>query len=164
LFTARAADFAAPLASYTALSLLDQRFSAQFLYLSFVSSRQADSVVSADSSRSCECCNTLRELLMIRQELVGRFAKESRNAGGLCPFSDLKLGRRPTHSALPMAPLPSISEIPFLGSCFPDSKYLRDLRALRGEEIVSAVAPLQRMQSNGQAFKPTRRGDRSPIK
>jgi hypothetical protein len=44
---------------------------------------------------------------------------------------------------------------------FSDSKYLRDLRALRGEEIVSARVPLQRMRSNGQAFKSTRRGDRS---
>jgi len=31
------------------------------------------------------------------------------------------------------------------------------------KKIVSAVAPLQRIRSNGQAFKPTRRGDRSPI-
>jgi hypothetical protein len=82
------------------------------------------------------------------------------------PFPRLKLARLPTGSTLPCTSLPSISEIPFprfLGSWFPDSKYLRDLRALRGEEIVSAVAPLQRMRSNGQAFKPTRRGDRSPI-
>ena len=49
----------------------------------------------------------------------------------------------------------------FLGLSFPDSKYLRELRVLRGEiEIVSARLPLQRTPSDGQAFKPGRRGDR----
>jgi hypothetical protein len=32
----------------------------------------------------------------------------------------LKLARRPIRSALPIAPLPSISEIPFLDSCVSD--------------------------------------------
>jgi hypothetical protein len=106
----------------------------------------------------------------------------------------LKLARLPPRSALPIAPLPSISKIPFprlklarlqscsavfyraftfylgkpisrfLVSCFPDSKYLRVLRVLRGEiEIVSARPLLQRTRSDGQAFKPSRR-DRSPIR
>jgi hypothetical protein len=112
LFMARAADFAVPLASRSLLSLLGEFISTLFL------SRVRNSLSSwfrrkSRFIRELRCCVTLGQLLIIRQELVGRFAKESRNAGGLCPFSDLKLVRRPTHSALPMAPLPSISEIPF---------------------------------------------------
>ena len=45
--------------------------------------------------------------------------------------AELKLARLPLCLALPIAPLSFISEIPFLSSCFPDSKYLR---VLRGEE------------------------------
>jgi hypothetical protein len=62
------------------------------------------------------------------------------------------------------AALPSISEIPFLGSCFPNSN-LRELRVLRGEiEDHFSGAPLQRTRSDGQAFKRGRRGHRSPIR
>jgi hypothetical protein len=67
---------------------------------------------------------------------------------------------------LPSAALPSISEIPFLDSSVPAfliQNISVTLRALRGAEIVSTVAPLQRMRSNCQAFKPTRPGDRSQI-
>src|SRR6266481_3320928 len=86
------------------------------------------------------------------------FQYERRNPYVSSPH--LKLARRQPRSALPIAPLPSISEIPFsrlkparlpirsplpsqyyllswksdfLGSCFPNSKYLRELRVLRGQ-------------------------------